>query len=80
MFALQSGKVVAVRYEATGERFRVLEARTLFPAPALPIEVDFDVSRDASRFLFLVPVPGKTLGAEVRVVTDGFALLREGDE
>jgi serine/threonine-protein kinase len=80
LFLLQDGGLLAASYEAAGDRFRVLDTRVLFPAPRLPIEVDFAVALDARRFLFLVPVPGKTLDPEARVRTGGFALLREGTE
>jgi hypothetical protein len=48
----------------------------LFDAPQLAIEGRIPVSHDARRFLMFVPVPGKTLDPEVRVVTDGIAALR----
>ena len=76
LFVTDGGRLVSYRYAATGGRFRVLDSKALFEVPDLPSGTDFAVSRDARRFLFFVPVPGKTLEPEVRVVSDGVAELR----
>ncbi len=76
LFVIDGGKLLAIRYEVVGGRFRTAGTQALFDLPRLNLDAQFSVTRDAQRFLFLVPVPGKTLEPEVRVITDGFAELR----
>ena len=80
LFYLEGGKLVSLRYEVSGGRFRPLDARQLFEPPSQPGAGGFAVARDAQRFLFLIPEPGKSVEPELRVVTDGFALLRDATE
>ncbi len=77
IFAVEGGRLVSYRYEIVGGRFHVTGSQALFEVPDLATQTYFSVSRDAQRFLLFVPVPGKTLEPEVRVVTDGFAELSE---
>jgi hypothetical protein len=76
IFVVESDHLVSIRYEVSGGRLRTTGSQVLFDVPRVPIDSPVPVSRDARRFLMFVPVPGKTLDAEVRVVTDGFAALR----
>ena len=75
LFAIDAGKLVAIRYEIGNGRFRAAGTRALFDVPRVNLDAPFSVSRDAQRFLFLIPVPGKTREPEVRIVTGGFAEL-----
>jgi hypothetical protein len=77
MFAVESGRMVSMRYEVSGGRLRTNGSQVLFEVPRIPIDGRIPVSRDARRFLMFVPVPGKTLEPELRVVTDGFAAVRD---
>jgi len=79
IFVTTAGRFDALRYETAGGRFRVLGEQSLFEVPR-SWGLVFAVAHDARRFLFFVPVPGKTLEPEVRVVTDGFAELRAKPE
>lgn len=76
IFVVESDQLVSIRYEVSGGRLRTTGSQVLFKVPLVPVDGRVPVSRDARRFLMLVPVPGKTLDPEVRVVTDGFAALR----
>jgi len=75
IFVVEADQLVSIRYEVSGGRFRTIGSQVLFHVP-LPANGLIPVSHDARRFLMFVPVPGKTLDPEVRVVTDGFAALR----
>jgi len=79
LFLTKAGHLDVVRYETTGGRFRALESQSLFEVPP-SWGLAFAVAHDAQRFLFFLPVPGRTLEPEVRVVTDGFAELRAKPE
>ncbi len=70
---LQGGKLVAARWEGSDTGFRLLTPVSLFDAP--PGMRSFDVAADGQRFLFQLPVAGRTPRPEVRVRTDGFAEL-----
>jgi hypothetical protein len=63
-----------------GGAFRPRSPRELVEPPHPPIETTFAASPDGRRFLVFVPVPGKTREPEVRVLTDGFGLLRRAVE
>jgi serine/threonine protein kinase len=76
IFVIEGGRMMSIRYEISGGRFRTTDSRALFDVPLSLGDGQFAVSHDARRFLMLVPVSGKTLDPEVRVVTDGFAELR----
>jgi hypothetical protein len=73
---IESGQLVSLRYEVSGGRLRTTGSQVLFDVPRALVDGRVPVSRDARRFLMFVPVPGKTLEPEVRVVTNGFAALR----
>lgn len=73
---VEADQLVSIRYEISGGRFRTTGSQVLFEVPRIRVDGRVPVSHDARRFLMFVPVPGKTLDPEVRVVTDGFAALR----
>jgi hypothetical protein len=75
IFVVEGDQLVSIRYETSGSRFQTTGSHVLFHVP-LPVDGRVPVSHDARRFLMFVPVPGKTLDPEVRVVTDGFAEIR----
>jgi len=80
LFAFAGGRLVAFRYEIVGGQFRITGSQALFELPRVSNDASFAVSHDAKRFLFFVPVPGKTREPEVRVVTDGFAELSQSGD
>lgn len=73
---IESDRLVSIRYGVSGGRLRTTGSQVLFEVPRVPVDGRVPVSRDARRFLMFVPVPGKTLAPEVRVVTDGLVALR----
>jgi serine/threonine-protein kinase len=80
LFTLEGEKIVSLSYEVSAGKFRPLESKLLLESPQLANVSTFEVSNDAQRFLVAIPVPGKVSATELRVLTDGFAVLRGAQE
>jgi serine/threonine-protein kinase len=76
LFYVETGQLKSVAYDARGGAFRAGTPRTLFALGRL--RPAFDVAPDGKRFLFLAET-GEHAGRDViRVVLNGFDMLRAG--
>jgi hypothetical protein len=71
---VEQRRLKAVRYDTRGGSFRLGPVTTLFEVGRLGR--DFDVAPDGSRFMFLKPTSERVGREVIRVVTNGFDLLR----
>ena len=73
LFYVEQRRLKAVRYDTRGGSFRLGAVTTLFDVGRLS---GFDIAPDGSRLLFLKPTSERAGRDVIRVVTNGFDLLR----
>jgi hypothetical protein len=75
LFFIREGTLRVVGYAVSSGVVRTGRPSTLFAIPRGFIYDGFEVSPDARRFLFRVPLEGASAPSGIRVVVDGFAEL-----
>jgi hypothetical protein len=74
LFYVADRRLEAVSYAAEGDVFRAGTAATLFDLG--PLGDVFEVAPGGKRFLFVAPIAEDWRRDAIRVVTDGFEVLR----